>query len=196
MPVVNTKNNITQIIKNIENNIIKLGNELQTEVRNRSIPVIHNLLSRALYKDPTDFKIMKSLQITKKFMKNNPNIIFTKADKGGVTVALDKNEYTHKIDEMLNDNDTYIKIKKDPIKKLTSDIRSMLARWRSKGYINNGTYSRIYCSDGNLPRAHGLPKIHKPSFTFRFIISSIDSPTHSLANYLHDIKTQLNLSVT
>jgi len=89
---------------------------------------------------------------------------------------------------MLNDNDTYlyIKIKKDPIKKLTSDIRSMLTRWRSKGFINNGTYSGIYCSDGNLPRAYGS-KIHKSGLTFRLIISSIDSPTYALAKYLQKI---------
>jgi len=64
----------------------------------------------------------------------------------------------------------------------------MLARWRS--YINNGTYSEIYRSDGNLPRAYGLPKIHKPGLKFRLIISSIDSPTHLLAEFLHTIITK------
>jgi len=45
----------------------------------------------------------------------------------------------------------------------------------------------IYYSDGNLSRAYGLPKIHKPGFTFRIIISSVDSPTYSIANFIYRI---------
>jgi len=67
---------------------------------------------------------------------------------------------------MLNDTNSYIKINKDPTKKLTSDIRDVLARWKSKDYITNSMYNSIYCSEGNLPRAYGLPKIHKPGHTF------------------------------
>jgi len=52
IPSTNTKNNIIQLIKNIENNIIKLQKDTQNEIRNRTIPVIHNLTSQSLYKDP------------------------------------------------------------------------------------------------------------------------------------------------
>jgi len=74
---------------------------------------------------------------------------------------LDKENYLNIIEEVLNDTDTYIKINKDPTRKLTSDIRKVLARWKSKDYITNSTYNSIYCSDGNLPRACVLPKIYK-----------------------------------
>jgi len=53
--------------------------------------------------------------------------------------------------------------------------------------ITDNTYNMIYCSDGNLPCAYGLPKIHKLGFTFRIIISSVDSPTYSIANFIHRI---------
>jgi len=125
--------------------------------------------------------------ITKKFIKNNPNIIFTRGDKGNITVALERDNYLNIIEEMLNDTDTYTKIIKDPTKKLTSDIRDVLSKWKIKGYITNSTYNSIYCSEGNLPRAYELPKIRKPCRTFRIIISSIDSPIHSLATFLHKI---------
>jgi len=97
LPLTNTKNNIVQLIKNIENNIINLHQDTKNEIRNRSIPVIHNLTSQALYKDPKtytvinkDIQIIDLLKIMNKFLKNNPNIIFTTADKGNITVALDK----------------------------------------------------------------------------------------------------------
>jgi len=40
-----------------------------------------------------------------------------------ITVALEN--YTNTIEEMLNDTGTYIKINKDPTKKLSSDIRDV-----------------------------------------------------------------------
>jgi len=148
---------------------------------------LHNLLSKTLYKDKVDINIIKLLESTKTFLKNNPNILFTRADKGSITVVLDKTEYINKIEDMLSDTSTYLEIKKDPIKKLTTDIREILTTWKNKEYITQGIYNSIFCSDGNMPRAYGLPKIHKPELKFRIIISSIDSLTHSLANYLHKI---------
>jgi len=76
------------------------------------------------------------------------------------------------------DNETYAMIKKDPTKKLTNDIRNLLVRWKIKGYISKTTYNSTYCSDGNLPRAYGLPKIH-PILTLQssfhpLIVSSIN----------------------
>jgi len=60
-----------------------------------------------------------------------------------------------------------------------------LTRWKNNGYIESNTYNGIYCSNGNLPRAYGLLKTHKPGLTFRIIISYVDSPIYAIANYLH-----------
>jgi len=62
-----------------------------------------------------------------------------------------------------------------------------ISTYTSKGYISKNNYFSLLCSDGNLPRAYGLPKVHKPGFTFRIIISSIDSPTYELAQWLQKI---------
>jgi len=35
-----------------------------------------------------------------------------------------------------------------------------------------------------MPRAYGLPKIHKPGHQFRLIVSSLDSPFYSLASFI------------
>jgi len=121
-----------------------------------------------------------------------------RVNKENITIALDRETYTNTIKEMWSITDTYIKVNKDPTKKLTSDIRNVLARWKSKDYITNSTYNSIYCSDGNLPRAYGLLKIHKPGHTFRIIISSIDTSTHALATIYTELsqKTLINSPVT
>ena len=111
--------------------------------------------------------------------------MFTLADKGNVTVAMDRDAYRDKMTELLEDSDTYVPIKRDPIKKLTSALRSMLTGWKTRGHIKDSEYKALYCSDGSLPRAYGLPKIHKPDCPLRIIVSSVGSPLHSLATFLH-----------
>ncbi|XP_039311308.1 uncharacterized protein LOC120359073 [Solenopsis invicta] len=70
---------------------------------------------------------------------------------------------------------------------LTKGARELLTRWKNKKYITESTFKRVSCSDGILPRAYGLPKVHKPGVPLRIIISSIDSPLYGLATLLHEI---------
>ncbi|XP_011858857.1 PREDICTED: uncharacterized protein LOC105556380 [Vollenhovia emeryi] len=41
--------------------------------------------------------------------------------------------------------------------------------------------------DGTLPRAYGLPKIHKQDCPLRIIVSSVDSPLYAFSVFLHNI---------
>jgi len=50
------------------------------------------------------------------FIKNNPQIIFTRADKGNTTVILERNEYINKMKNMLQDKETYTLTNRDPTK--------------------------------------------------------------------------------
>ena len=67
-----------------------------------------------------------------KFCKQNPNIIFTRADKGNTTVPLNKDLYIMKVEELLNDRDNYTKIKHNPAQKIEKDLNKLL-----KGWLNN-----------------------------------------------------------
>ncbi|KAM0728324.1 hypothetical protein ACS0PU_005106 [Formica fusca] len=187
LPFSNKGKLTTEFIKNIEYNLMKLSPATQITIRNRSINIINNL---PLYSYPKcDFNIyIKQLVSTcKLFFKQHDNLIVTHADKGNITVVLDKQEYFHKIEEMLMDTNTYNIIKKDPTKNLTSRLRDLLSRWRDLEFISPSTYRSLYCSDGILPKAYGLPKVHKPGCPFRIIISSVNSPLYFLASFLHRV---------
>lgn len=43
-------------------------------------------------------------------------------------IVLDKDKYLNNVEELLKDTETYIDLKKDPTKKLTSDLRDLLTR--------------------------------------------------------------------
>jgi len=81
-------------------------------------------------------------------MKNNRNIIFTKADKGNITVALNKVKYISEIMTMLNETETYITIIKNPINTLTRRTRELLVHWKKKEFITEQTYKKLLCTDG------------------------------------------------
>jgi len=132
-------------------------------------------------------ELMRLLKITKSYCKNNKNVIFTKADKGNVTVALDRAHYFNSIDLMLNDQTTYERIQKNPVRNLEQKLNNILKRWFSLGFISKEELFSLRNNDCPLSKAYGLPKIHKEGTPLRIIVSCINSSLYSFANYLQKI---------
>jgi len=65
---------------------------------------------------------------TNRFINDRPNVLITNADKGSVTVVLDKDAYVSKMKEILSDINTCEIVNKDLIKKLTQDLHKLLVR--------------------------------------------------------------------
>jgi len=63
----------------------------------------------------------------------------------------------------------------------------MLRVWLKKDFISKQIYYFLHFSDSLLPKAYGLPKIHKTNHPFRIIISSINTAHHPLASFLQKI---------
>jgi len=74
-------------------------------------------------------------------------VIFTKADKGKVTVALERQDYISAMEKLLYDKNTYIIIKKNPIiyKNVKRNLNFIIKMWlknnRKKEYEKNRTLS-------------------------------------------------------
>lgn len=88
---------------------------------------------------------------------------------------------------MLKDTNTYVSVDKDPTLKIESDLRDILNRWVSKGFLESHTKMSLTSYDSLLPRAYEIPKIHKPYHPYRIIILTINSSFHHFALYLHKI---------
>jgi len=71
---------------------------------------------------------------TKNFVRKNPEIIFTRADKGNITVALNKSNYIKKMEEVLSDTNTYTLIKKDPSTFIEKKLNDLIKYWFNKEY--------------------------------------------------------------
>jgi len=124
---------------------------------------------------------------TSQFYKKNPNVIFTRADKGNVTVALERQDYIIAMEKLLHDKNTYTIIKKNPIKNVERNLNSIIKVWLKNKFISKQTYSYLYSSDSNLPKAYGLPKIHKDNYPLRIIVSSVNTTLYAIAKFMHNI---------
>ena len=176
-----------ELIKHVEYNTHKLPPQQALLTRNRSLKIIEDFTKEKLRKTNNGKFLEEAIKSTWRFTRDNPNIIFTKADKGNITVCLNKEDYIRKMLLMLNDTNTYIAINKDPSNKIIKSLHDLLMRWKKAEYISDSKYRQLNCTDGTLPRAYGLPKVHKEGCPLRIIVSSINTPLYSLAKFLQKL---------
>ena len=98
-----------------------------------------------------------------KRLKTDENIVILPADKGRVTVVMDKTDYYHKMDALVNDIQTYQVLKRDPTPALQRKLNSKLLDLKKTDAIDIQRYNRLRCRVPQPPKLYGLPKLHKPN---------------------------------
>jgi len=106
------------------------------------------------------------------------------ADKGRVTVVMDKTDYYIKMDALVNDKQTYEVTKRDPTPAPQHKLNSKLLDLKKTDVIDIQRYNRLRCRVPQPPKPYGLPKLHKPNIPIRPIVSFCGSPTYQLSKYL------------
>ncbi|XP_024885623.1 uncharacterized protein LOC112463443, partial [Temnothorax curvispinosus] len=67
------------------------------------------------------------------------------------------------------------------------ELNALIKKWIQKEYISKKQYFFLHSSDSTLPKAYGLPKIHKKNVPFRIIVSSVNTVLYNLAAFLQKI---------
>ena len=110
------------------------------------------------------------------------------SDKGRATVVINEKDYASKIQNLLKDEKTYVKLKKnDPTTKYKNELVEVVREWNRKEEIDKKTYDRIYPTSEEVPKFYGLPKIHKKDTPLRPIVSSVGCITYPASRYLADV---------
>ena len=99
-------------------------------------------------------------------------------------------DYKKKVFESLDDQKTYKEIENNPEQELKKDTLKILDKWRTKDHLGNVCRKDILNDSTNIARVHGLPKIQKNNYPLRPLVSSINSPTSNLTEFLNDILTK------
>jgi len=187
-PIYNNKKEaVIEFIKDIEGKELRQNNNQRLKIRNTVVTQLQKFMNNKQQVNNIQKEFNMLMKKTRSFCKNNFDIIFTKADKGNITVALDKAHYLDSVNGMLKDNTTYEMIQKNPVKKVETKLNELLKRWLALGFISKEESYKLKGSDCTLSKAYGLPKIHKENVPFRIIVSSINSTLNSFADYLRKI---------
>jgi len=88
---------IHEFIKDVETHNRFILETEKSKIRSTIIPFFHRLIHKKNSENIIEKKLIEMNKVTINFCKNNPDVIFTRADKRNVTVALHKIEYLNKI---------------------------------------------------------------------------------------------------
>jgi len=175
------------IVKNFEASIYKFPEMCVDNIRAMVVNSLNRNLYRYKHLNYLDAHIHKEFIKCKNFLKNNDDIFVTKADKGQVIVVMDKSAYVDQMVKILDDENTYRLVRNNPLRKITTKLDNLIKTWSENDIIDDITYRGLKCTNGNLPRCYGLPKIHKPGYPLRIVVSSVGSPLYEVAKFLHGI---------
>ena len=81
------------------------------------------------------------------------------ADKGRVTVVMNKNDYYKKCNDLLRAKKPYQKLKSDPAHKFRKEIVSNLKDMKDRKMIYHALHMKLYLTVDQPPRFYGLPKV-------------------------------------
>ena len=92
---------------------------------------------------------------------------------------MNNEDYITKMNEHLSCG-SYIKIPKNPIKKIIKEVKKAI----NNSNLDEKTKKRLLPTNEITSRIYGLPKIHKEGIPLRPIVNTIGSPTYELAKYV------------
>lgn len=185
-PIVNKKQiAVLEFIKNTKSIDYKVSEGELNEIRRSLTSCIRRSINSSSHISMINRTIDNEIRACNKFTRNNKDILVTRADEGPATVIVNKQDHVSKMEELLADKKNYKELDHDSIKEIQKDLHSLLSSLKFSKKIDEALYRRLNCADNNgtLPRAYGLPKIHKVGNPLRIIISTIGSPTYRLAKH-------------
>ena len=176
--------------------------------RNTMLDDCIDILTRAVKENPTEHKTRHknlSHQQTKALteLQHNKAIIIKNADKGGAVCVMDKTFYATKINDMLNDDNTYMTIDQKKSNNTITKLKKLILK--HKHCLMNQEIDYITNFENKESNLYGLPKIHKSKIIneaifnqnsecitisnptdlkFRPIIAGPSSPTSRLSQFI------------
>jgi len=125
-----------------------------------------------------------------KSLKSDKKIVILRADKGNMTVILDRPEYESKITSML-ETGPYEQLLENPTKEIKKNIDRFCKTLHDEGKISKDILKYLTQNNERCPTFYGCPKIHKTGTPLRPIVDFRNSPSYFLAKLLVPILQSL-----
>lgn len=179
-------------IATIEANIKYMAQEKQERIRNLIGNMLGNFnkkvdvcVNRVLNQDQRYFfsGLYDKLVFTRKFLKQNRDLLVISADKTEKTVLITKEEYNSKMNTLLEDKSVYKKIKTNLSYSLQNKNNLLVKNWLKNKFISAGVAENLFVHNSVPAKIYGLIKLHKPGLPLRPIVSCINTPLYKLSKF-------------
>ncbi|UYV71444.1 hypothetical protein LAZ67_8003217 [Cordylochernes scorpioides] len=165
-----------KIISGIEAAIGKLNNYDKNTIRNTVI----NILKEPNKMPPNNHRDKAALND----LKNRQDIIITSADKGGMTVVMDKSDYINKMNNILEDRTIFTIVDEINKKREYSYFKKEINRMAKSNMISNDEFKLFMSNLDSESYIYGKPKVHKQGIPLRPIVAYHSSPLAPIARYV------------
>lgn len=159
----------------------------RNEARSEIVYMISRFLKKNRHVQAGDKRLQECWIKTQKFLKEHEDIYVLTSDKGNNTVVMMKEDYIIKMDELLEGNNTYTKINKDPTIELQKRNNDIMKDLENREIISKYERYAFTSTSFHAPRLRGQPKIHKPDIPMRPISSTINAPNSDMSRMLAKI---------
>jgi hypothetical protein len=177
--VVSRKLPTREIVFGVEDGIQNLTQKEKDEIRGKVV----QHLSRPARHIPDNITSDERKALTE--LSTNDDIQVLPADKGRMTVVMDKVEYIERVNNILKDETRYKVLKRDPTASIERLMNKKLKTLESA--LGRNLYLHLRSTDGITPECYGLVKVHKDNYPLRPIVSYVDAPTYNLAKWIAGI---------
>lgn len=120
-------------------------------------------------------------------LKKRKEIVVVRADKGGATVVMDAQDYSQKLEKLVEDKEFFVNIKKNPVKCLEKNIKGRIEEMRKAKMLCKGDERDWIMGSAECPVMNGFPKIHKMGNPLHPVVSAINDPGKKISQRLASI---------
>ena len=175
-------------IADIEQGIQTIEDEKEKHIARAKFATKISVFKRKIKQTEREKYILTIYKLTQKFLKKHKDdLIITTSDKGNKTVVMYKTEYNTKMNQLLEDKNTYKITRLDPTHKLQKSNNTIITELFKTNQIDLQLKLKLHSSAANAPRLYGLPKIHKANLPLRPISSSVNVPCYALSKHIGSI---------
>lgn len=177
---------IEYLIADVED-IIESNEDKTTHnsMRSKATTIISNHLKKHSQKNSKQIILQKTYKSTKKFLKDHPELVVTSADKGNITIVMEKEEYNKKLLDSFNNHDKYRELAHDPTLKLEEENNKLVKQLYKDKLIDKKVKKRLLNFTSQAPAPKCAPKVHKEGV--RIIVNNKNGPGYNMSKYINEI---------
>ncbi|XP_037041511.1 uncharacterized protein LOC119078142 [Bradysia coprophila] len=152
------------------------------------VNITTNYLHHYKRSNHSDKLLLLMVNRTEKYLREHQDIAVINADKGNKTIILNRNEYDASMENLVNDNKTYVKTTRNPTSRIETRVNDLISEWRLNNKISDEQEKYLKSHNSVAPAVYGLGKLHKKkpneNIPLRPVVATIQSPTYKLSKLI------------